>query len=66
MSTNIVSMFMMVLKYSAATYLDSTWRPPGVSVGCTDTPTPRPVGCAISSWAYIYGAVTSYSCSGVQ
>jgi len=46
------TMFRMVLKCRAATYLDSTWRPPGVFVGCTGTPTPLPAGCAISPWAY--------------
>jgi len=38
MSTDIVSMFIMVLQCRATTYLDSTWRPSGVSVGCIGTP----------------------------
>jgi len=38
----------------------------GISVGCTGTPTPLPGGCAISPGPSSVGAVTSYSCSGVQ
>ena len=45
------------LKVSPATFLDSTWRPPGSSEGCTGTPTPcLPAGCAISPWAYSCGS----------
>ena len=47
---------MMDLKYRAATYLDSTWRPLDVFMGCTGTPTPLSVGCAISPWAYSCGS----------
>ena len=57
MGIDITSVFMVPYKYYTNNTWDSAWRPPGVSVGCTGTPTPYPpAGCAISPWAYSFGS----------